>query len=59
MVCVGGQGNYELAARLLGRMRRLQEGRGETAQHTAYLDDLKSRHKARRNSIKLSGAGGV
>jgi hypothetical protein len=56
MVLVGGQGHYELATRILGRIRRIREGLGETAQHTAYLDDLKSRHKARRNFIKLLAA---
>jgi uncharacterized Zn finger protein len=59
MLRVGGQGNYELAARILKRMRGIREGLGETAQHTAYLDELRSRHKARRNFIKLLAAGDV
>jgi hypothetical protein len=38
-------------------MRLLREGLGEIAQHAAYLDDLKSRHKAKRNFMKLLTAG--
>jgi hypothetical protein len=57
MVRLGGQGNYEDACRLLGRMRQVRESLGETAQHAAYLDDLTSRHKAKRNFMKLLTAG--
>jgi ribosomal protein L20A (L18A) len=59
MISLGGQGNYELARRTLGRMRRIRESLGETALHDAYLDDLRSRHKAKRNFIKLLAAGDV
>jgi uncharacterized Zn finger protein len=59
MVRLGGQGNYELACRILGRMRRVREGIGETAQHAAYLEDMKSCHKAKRNFMKLLAAGGA
>jgi hypothetical protein len=38
MVGLGGQSSYEYAYRIVGRMRRLREGLGETAQHAAYLD---------------------
>jgi len=57
MVRLGGQGNYEDACRLLGRIRQVRESLGETAQHAAYLDDLTSRHKAKRNFMKLLTAG--
>jgi uncharacterized Zn finger protein len=57
MVGLGGQSSYEYAYRIIGRMRRLREGLGETAQHAAYLDDLRSRHKAKRNFMKLLTAG--
>ena len=55
-VSVSGQGNYELARRLLNGMRRVREGIGEIALHAAYLDDLRNRHKAKRNFIKLLAA---
>jgi uncharacterized Zn finger protein len=57
MVGLGGQSNYEYAYRIIGRMRLLRDSLGETAQHAAYLDDLRSRHKARRNFMKLLTAG--
>jgi hypothetical protein len=49
MVGLGGQSNYEYAYRTIGRMRLLRDSLGETTQHAAYLDDLRSRHKAKRN----------
>src|SRR5216684_671700 len=57
-VRLGGQVNYEHACEIVGRMRVLREGLGETAQHAAYLDDLRIRHKAKRNFMKLLTAGG-
>lgn len=57
MVGLGGQSNYEYAHRIIGRMRLLREGLGETMQHAAFLDDLRSRHKAKRNFMKLLAAG--
>lgn len=56
-VTLGGHGNYEYAYRIIGRMRRLREGLGEATQHAAYLGDLRSRHKAKRNFMKLLTAG--
>jgi uncharacterized Zn finger protein len=53
MVRLGGQGNYEEASRLIGRMRHIREGLGETAQHLAFQYDLMNRHKAKRNFMKL------
>lgn len=52
-VTLGGQSNYEHACRIVERMRLLRGGLGETAQHAAYLRDLKDRHKAKRNFMKL------
>jgi uncharacterized Zn finger protein len=52
-VNLGGQANYEHACRMVERMRALREGLGEAALHDAYLDDLKDRHKAKRNFMKL------
>jgi len=56
-VRVGGPVNYERACQIVGRMRVLREGLGETAQHAAYLDDLRNRHKAKRNFMKLLTPG--
>jgi uncharacterized Zn finger protein len=56
-VRLGGPVNYEHACEIVGRMRVLREGLGETAQHAAYLDDLRIRHKAKRNFMKLLTAG--
>jgi hypothetical protein len=56
-VRLGGQINYEYACRTIGRMRLIRAGLGEIAQHAAYLDDLTSRHKAKRNFMKLLTAG--
>jgi uncharacterized Zn finger protein len=57
MVGLGGQSNYKDACRIVGRMQLLREGLGETTQHAAYLDDLRTRHKAKRNFMKLLDAG--
>jgi uncharacterized Zn finger protein len=48
-VRLGGQGNYGDAHAMIKRMRRLDGA----AQHSAYLADLMTRHKAKRNFIKL------
>lgn len=53
MLVLGGQSNYANARERIERIRRLREGLGETKQHAAYLDDLRSRHKAKRNFMKL------
>ena len=58
-VRLGSNGNYEIACRLLERMRRLRKVLGETAQHAAYVEDLRSRYKAKRNFIKLLAAHSV
>jgi uncharacterized Zn finger protein len=53
MVRLGGQSNYEDACRVVERIRLLRERLGEIAQHAAYLGDLRNRHRAKRNFIKL------
>jgi hypothetical protein len=58
MLVLGGQFNYECAHRIIGRMGRLREGLGETTQHADYLDDLRNRHKAKRNFMKLMATTG-
>lgn len=54
-VVLGGQSNYEYACQTIGRMRLLREGLGEAKQHAAYVVELRSRHKAKRNFMKLLG----
>ena len=53
MLVLGGQSNYANAYDRIEHMRRLREGLGETMQHAAYLDGLRSRHKAKRNFMRL------
>jgi uncharacterized Zn finger protein len=59
MLRLGGQVNYENAYRTIERMRRIRESVGEAVQHAAYLADLKNRHKAKRNFMKLFTAAGA
>jgi uncharacterized Zn finger protein len=54
-VLLGGQSNYEYARQIIERMRLLRGGLGEMKQHAAYLVELRSRHKAKRNFMKLLG----
>ncbi|MFB9262324.1 SWIM zinc finger domain-containing protein [Bradyrhizobium erythrophlei] len=58
-VRTGGQANYEAAYGMIERMRGLRERLDESTQHAAYLADLKDRHKARRNFIKLLMSSGT
>jgi uncharacterized Zn finger protein len=53
MLRLGGQINYEHAYNMIERMRLLRKALGEAKQHTAYLGDLRNRHKAKRNFMKL------
>lgn len=51
LVGMGGNRSYEEAAKYIARLAGLQEA----AAHGAYVDDLRTRHKAKRNFIKLLG----
>jgi tetratricopeptide (TPR) repeat protein len=51
LVRIGGSRSYEEAARTIARMADLQTA----AVHAAYIDDLRTRHKPKRNFIKLLG----
>lgn len=51
LVRMGGNRSYEEAARIIARLRGLQTA----AAHAACVDDLRTRHKAKRNFIKLLG----
>lgn len=51
LVRAGGNRSYAEAAAFVARMKRLQ---GAGAQ-TAYVSDLRTRHKAKRNFMKALG----
>lgn len=53
MVSLGGQGNYENACGIIARMQAIRKRLGQNSDHAAYLADLNSRHKAKRNFVKL------
>ena len=50
------QVGYEEACRLIDRIGRIRKDRAETAVHAAYLSELATRHKAKRNFMKLLAA---
>jgi uncharacterized Zn finger protein len=56
LVSLGGQGNYEGACKIIRRMQTIRKRLGQNADHAAYLADLRSRYKAKRNFIKLVNA---
>jgi hypothetical protein len=56
LVSLGGQGNYEGACKIIRRMQAIRKRLGHNADHAAYVADLKSRYKAKRNFIKLVDA---
>ncbi|OWJ67065.1 SWIM zinc finger family protein [Inquilinus limosus] len=47
------QAGYEEACRLIDTIGRIRKDRTETAIHAAYVAELKTRHKAKRNFMKL------
>jgi uncharacterized Zn finger protein len=51
LVRMGGNRSYDEAAKYIARLANLQT----VAAHAAYLEDLRTRYKARRNFIKLLG----
>jgi hypothetical protein len=53
LASLGGQANYEGACRTIERMRLVRERIGQATQHATFLADLMSRHKAKRNFMKL------
>lgn len=50
---LGGNGNYEGACKIIRRMATIRHRLGVDADHTAYVDELAKRHKAKRNFVKL------
>jgi hypothetical protein len=53
LVSLGGQDNYVDARRIIARMQAIRKRLDQNSEHAAYLADLKSRHKAKRNFMKL------
>lgn len=51
LVSMGGNRSYEEAASYIARLRDLQTA----AAHAAFVDELRIRHKARRNLTRLPG----
>jgi uncharacterized Zn finger protein len=49
----GGRENYETASRLITRMQTIRNRLGANADHAAFLADFVSRHKAKRNLMKI------
>jgi uncharacterized Zn finger protein len=53
LIARGGQGNYGAACELIERVARIRQGLDQAGVHAAWLTDLMTRHKAKRNLIKL------
>jgi uncharacterized Zn finger protein len=53
LVSLGGQGNYEEASKMIARMQSIRKRLGANADHAVFLADFTSRHKAKRNLMKL------
>jgi uncharacterized Zn finger protein len=52
----GGDDNYREAGKLIKRMRGLREPLGQTKEHATYVAEVMSRHKAKRNFMKVLAA---
>jgi uncharacterized Zn finger protein len=53
LIVTGGRENYVKTAKFIARMQKIRRRLNKSGDHTAYLADLMTRHKARRNFIKL------
>jgi uncharacterized Zn finger protein len=53
LVSLGGQHNYEEASKIIARMQSIRKRLGANADHAVFLADFTSRHKAKRNLMKL------
>jgi uncharacterized Zn finger protein len=53
LVRLGGESNYEQVSTTIARMQSIREGLGASADHAAFLADFMTRHKAKRNMMKL------
>lgn len=50
---LGGQGNYEEASKMIARMGSIRKRLGANEDHAVFLAAFMSRHKAKRNLMKL------
>lgn len=50
---LGGQTNYEEASKMIARMQSIHKRLGANEKHAAFLAGFMSRHKAKRNLMKL------
>ncbi len=53
LASLGGQGNYEEASKLIGRMQSIRRRLGTDADQATFFADFTIRHKAKRNLMKL------
>ncbi|MGH7023171.1 MAG: SWIM zinc finger family protein [Caulobacteraceae bacterium] len=52
-IASANNGGYGAACRLVGHLEDLRARQGQSAAHAAHLQELRSRHKAKRNFIRL------
>jgi len=53
LASLGGQANYEEASKMIARMQSIRKCLGANADHAIFLAEFMSRHKAKRNLMKL------
>lgn len=53
LVSLGGKQNYEEASKIIARTQSIRKRLGANADHAVFLADFTSRHKAKRNLMKL------
>ena len=53
LVRLGGQTNYQQASKTITRMQLIRERLGANKEHAVFLAEFMSRHKAKRNMMKL------
>ena len=53
LVRLGGQANYQQASKTIARMQLIRERLGTSKEHAVFLAEFMSRHKAKRNMMKL------
>jgi uncharacterized Zn finger protein len=56
---LGGNNNYEAVSKLITRMQSIRKQSGNDAEHAAFLADFVSRHKAKRNLMKILQASPI
>jgi uncharacterized Zn finger protein len=56
---LGGPNNYEAAGKLITRMQSIRKRLGKDEDHAAFLADFMSRHRAKRNLMKILQGGHI